>query len=157
MMFRMIGWIAAGAILAAACSGTGADEDSSRAETSAATATSAATVATLAPTSTEVTTTVEVTTTTEVATTTEATSMTSTSTTESPGEVNPPNVEAWWCDAFEAASGQDPAEFARGLADDFRHGYSDMPADTLEEGAEQAALVSCDPEYGQAVAEALVQ
>ena len=150
MMFRMIGWIAAGAILAAACSGTGADEDSSRAETSAATATSAATVATLAPTSTEVTTTVEVT------TTTEATSMTSTSTTESPGEVNPPNVEAWWCDAFEAASGQDPAEFARGLADDFRHGYSDMPADTLEEGAEQAALVSCDPEYGQAVAEALV-
>ncbi len=77
-------------------------------------------------------------------------------TTEPPGAVNPPDVEAWWCDAFEAAAGQDPAEFAHGLADDFRHGYTDMPADTLEEGAEQAALVSCDPEYGQAVAEAIV-
>lgn len=138
--------------MAAACSGTGADEDSSSAETSAAAATTAATVATLAPT-----TTISATTSTEATTTTGATSTTSTSTTESPGEVNPPDVEAWWCDAFEAASGQDPAEFARGLADDFRHGYSDMPADTLEEGAEQAALVSCDPEYGQAVAEALVQ
>ena len=58
-------------------------------------------------------------------------------TTEPPGEVNPPDVEAWWCGAFEAAAGQSPVDFAQGLADDFRHGYTDVPADTLEEGAEQ--------------------
>ena len=152
MMFRTISWIAAGAILAAACSGTGADGNSSNSETTAAAATTEPTATSVAST-----TTISATTSTEAATTTEATSTTSATTTELPGAVNPPDVEAWWCSAFETAAGRDPAEFARGLADDFRHGYTDMPADTLEEGAEQAALVSCDPEYGQAVAEALAQ
>jgi hypothetical protein len=152
MMFRAISWIAAAAILAAACSGTGADDDSSRSETTAAAATTETTATTVAST-----TTIPATTSSEAVTTTEAASTTSTTTTEPPVEVNPPDVEAWWCGAFEAAAGQSPVDFAQGLADDFRHGYTDMPAGTLEEGAEQVALVSCDPDYGRAVAEALVQ
>jgi len=72
-----------------------------------------------------------------------------------PIEVNPPDVEAWWCDAFERAGDQSPDDFALWLTDDFRHGYSTMPAESLEAGAHQAALVQCDPGYGQAVAEAL--
>jgi len=151
MMFRTVSWIAAGAILAAACSGSGADDDSSSSETTAAAATTETAATTVAST-----TTISATTSTKAVTTTEAASTTST-TTEPPGEVNPPDVEAWWCGAFEAAAGQSPVDFAQGLADDFRHGYTDMPAGTLEEGAEQVALVSCDPEYGRAVAEALVQ
>lgn len=92
-----------------------------------------------------------------IVTTTEGVSTTSTvATTVVPMEVNPPDVEAWWCAAFERAGDQSPDDFALGLTDDFRHGYSDMPAETLEIGAGQAALVQCDPGYGQAVAEALV-
>jgi hypothetical protein len=90
-----------------------------------------------------------------VATTPSTSSTSTTTTTEPPSEVNPPDVEAWWCNAFRDATAQSPADFAQGLADDFRHGYTDMPADYLDEAAVQAALVLCDPEYGRAVADAL--
>ena len=151
MTVKTVSWIAAVAIAVAACSGTGTEEGSSSLETTVAIAPTEATAPT-APT----TTTTSATTSTEAVTTTEAASTTSTATTtEPPGEVNPPDVEAWWCGAFDAATGQTPVDFAQGLADDFRHGYTDVPADTLEEAADQAALVSCDPEYGRAVADAL--
>ena len=151
MTVKTVSWIAAVAIVAAACSGTGTEEGSSSVETTVATSPTETTTPTAATT-----TTIPATTTTEAVTTTEAASTTSTATTtEPPGEVNPPDVEAWWCGAFDAAAGQSPIEFAQGLADDFRHGYTDMPAETLEEAADQAALVSCDPEHGRAVADAL--
>ena len=150
-MVKTFGWIAAVAIVAAACSGTGTEEGSSSVEATVATSPTETTAPTAATT-----TTIPATTTTEAVTTTESASTTSTvTTTEPPGEVNPPDVEAWWCGAFDAAAGQTPVDFAQGLADDFRHGYTDIPAETLEEAADQAALVSCDPEYGLAVADAL--
>lgn len=151
-MYRTISWIVAGTILVAACTGTDTEGDSPTSEATTVTTGVETTATTVAST-----TTVAETTSTEAVTTTVASSTTSTTTTEPPRDVNPPDVEAWWCDVFDAAAGQDPVEFAQGLADDFRHGYSDMPADTLEESAEQAALVSCDPEYGRAVAEALLR
>lgn len=150
-MIKTFSGIAAVAIVVAACSGTVTEEDSSSLETTVAitpTETTAPTAAT--------TTTIPATTSTEAVTTTEVASTTSTATTtEPPGDVNPPDVEAWWCGSFDAAAGQSPVDFAQGLADDFRHGYTDVPADTLEEAADQAALVSCDPEYGLVVAGAL--
>jgi hypothetical protein len=151
MMLKTFSWFAALAIVVAACSGTGTEEGSSSLETTFAIAPTETTAPTAATT-----TTISAATSTEVVTTTEAASTTSTATsTEPPGEVNPPDVEAWWCGTFDAAAGQGPVDFAQGLADDFRHGYTDVPADTLEEAANQAALTSCDPEYGRAVADAL--
>lgn len=152
-MYRTIRWIAAGAVVVAACSGTGTEGDSLGPVTTASAEGAETTATTLAST-----TTIAETTSTAAVTTADATSTTSTTTTTEPtAETNPLDVEAWWCDAFDVAAGQDAAAFAQAVADDFRHGYSDMPADTLEEGAEQAALVSCDPEYGRAVADALVR
>ncbi|MGB5169538.1 MAG: hypothetical protein WBN71_02060 [Acidimicrobiia bacterium] len=151
MMYRTIMWIAAVAILATSCSSTGADDDAPSSETTAAVASTETTTTTSVST-----TTISATTSTEAVATTEAPSRTSTTTTtEPPDEVNPPEVEAWWCDTFEVAAGQSPTDFAQGLEDDFRHGYSDVPADNLEDAADQAALVSCNPEYGKAVADAL--
>ena len=71
--------------------------------------------------------------------------------------MNPPEVEAWWCEAFAAAGDQSASDFAQALLDDFRHGYTSMPAETIVEGAEQAAIVQCDPEYGLAVAAGLTE
>lgn len=157
-MVKTFIWIAGVAIAVAACSGTGTEEGSSSPETTVAVAPSETTTPTGATTTTNsaTTTTNSATTSTAAVTTTEAVSTTSTvTTTELPGEVNSPAVEAWWCGAFDSAAGQSPVDFAQGLADDFRHGYTDVPADSLEEAADQAALVSCDPEYGRAVADAL--
>ena len=151
MMVKTFSWIAAVAIVVAACSGTGTEDASSSLETTVA----VAPTETTAPTA-ETTTTISAAPSTVAVTTTEAASTTSTATTtEPPLAVNPPDVEAWWCAAFDAAAGRSPVDFARGLADDFRHGYTDVPADTLEEAADQAKLVSCDPEYGRAVSDAL--
>jgi len=150
-MVKTFGWIAAVALVVAACSGSGIEEGSSSPETTVAIAPNETTAPTGATT-----TTISATTSTEAVPTTEAASTTSTATTtEPPLEVNPPDVEAWWCSAFDGAAGRSPVDFAQGLADDFRHGYTDVPADTLEEAADQAALVSCDPEYGRAVSDAL--
>jgi hypothetical protein len=151
MMVKTFSWIAAGAIVIAACSGTGTEEGSSNTDTTAASAATETTAPTPVPTTATPTTAP-----TELVTTTEPASTTSTTTTtEPPGEVNPPDVEAWWCSAFEVAAGQSPVDFAQALADDFRHGYSEVPADSLEEAADQAVLVACDPQYGRAVAAAL--
>jgi hypothetical protein len=150
-MVKTFSWIAAGAIMIAACSGTSTEESSSNSDTTATSAATETTVPALVSTTTTSTTAP-----TEPVTTTEPASTTSTTTTtEPPGEVNPPDVEAWWCSAFEAAAGQSPVDFASALADDFRHGYSEVPADSLEVAADQAVLVACDPEYGRAVAAAL--
>lgn len=149
-MVKTISWIAAGAIVIAACSGTATEEGSSSPATTAASPTTETTAPSAAST-----TTIPATTSTEAVTTTAEPTTSTTTTTEPPGDVNPADIETWWCGAFEAAAGRSPTEFAQGLADDFRHGYTDVPAESLEEVADQAALVLCDPEYGQAVAEAL--
>ena len=151
-MVKTFSWIAAGAIVIAACSGTGTEEGSSNTDTTAASAATETTSPTPVPTTTtSMTAPPEAVTTTEPALTTSTTTTTS----EPPGEVNPPDVESWWCSAFEVAAGQSPVDFAQALADDFRHGYSEVPAGSLEEAADQAVLVACDPEYGRAVAAAL--
>ena len=150
-MVKTFNWIAAGAIVIAACSASGTAEGSSTTDTTAASSATETAVPTPVPTTTTSTTAP-----TELVTTTEPASTTSTTTiTEPPGDVNPPDVEAWWCSAFEVAAGQSPVDFAKALADDFRHGYSEVPADSVEEAADQAVLVACDPEYGRAVAAAL--
>lgn len=151
----MIKWMrvmAAGSLLVAACSGSDAgDGTSTQAPAETPTTVLEATTPSSTTTAAAVTTTVPATTTTTVADTT------TTSTTVPPVDVNPPEVEAWWCDAFDAAGGQSATDFAQALLDDFRHGYSSMPAETIADGAEQAAIVQCDPEYGQAVAAVLVE
>ena len=153
MVAKTFTWIAALAVVMSACSSAGTEPGSSSPETTAAAPPIETSVSTTASTSTipPTTSTTSVTTTAAASTSSSTTSTTS----EPPGEVNPQDVETWWCDAFQDAAGQDPTDFARGLADDFRHGYADVPADTIEEAAGQAALVVCDPEYGRAVADAL--
>lgn len=155
MVAKTFMWIAALTIVMTGCSGAGTEEAPSSSETTADIAPTESSVPAVASTSTIPTTTSTVPVTTTAATSTSSSSSTTTSTTEPPQEANPQEVETWWCDAFQAAAGQSPTDFARGLADDFRHGYTDVPADTIEEAAGQAALVLCDPEYGRAVADAL--
>lgn len=161
MVAKTFMWIAALAMVMSACSSAGTGEVPSSSETTTAgvaptsgVAPTESSVSTMASTSSIPTTTSTVPVTTTAAASTSSSS-TTTSTTELPQEVNPQEVETWWCDAFRAAAGQDPTDFARALADDFRHGYTDVPADTIEEAATQAALVLCDPEYGREVADAL--
>jgi hypothetical protein len=154
MVAKTFTWMAALAVVMSACSSAGTEPGSSSPETTAAAPPTETSVSTTASTSTIPPTTSTVSVTTTAAVSTSSSSTTST-TSEPPKEVNPQDVETWWCDAFRAAAGQDPADFARGLTDDFRHGYTDVPADTIEEAAGQAALVVCDPEYGRAVADAL--
>lgn len=150
-MTRLIQAMAVAVLVVSACGGSdAAPEPSTELTSSTAASLPAPTPTTLAEaTEPSTSTTVVVTTTDDLATTSTVT------TTEAPIEVNAPDVEAWWCDAFDRAGDQSPEDFALGLSDDVRHGYSDMPAETLEDGAAQAALVQCDPGYGQAVAEAL--
>ena len=154
MMAKTLSCIAAVSIVVAACTGAGTEEGSSISETTRTVAPTEATAPTVTSTTTISATTSIAPVTTVVATSTTSTTSSST-TTEPPSEMNPPDVEAWWCGALREAGARNPADFAQGLADDFRHGYTDMPADTLEEAAGQAALVVCDPEYGRAVADAL--
>lgn len=150
-MTRLIQAMAVVVLVVSACGGSDAAQEPPTELTSptAASASTSTTTTLAAPTEPSTSTTVAVTTTDDLTTTSTVT------TTEAPIEMNAPDVEAWWCDAFDRAEGQSPEDFALGLSDDVRHGYSDMPAETLEDGAGQAALVQCDPGYGQAVAEAL--
>ena len=154
-MTRLIQTMAAAVLVISACGASDVAEAPSTQPTSS-TAVSLSGETTTRPPSATLPSTSTPTMTSVVVTTTYGLSTTSTvTTTVTPIEVNPPDVEAWWCDAFERAGDQNPDGFALWLTDDFRNGYSTMPAESLEAGANQAALVRCDPEYGQAVAEAL--
>ena len=90
--------------------------------------------------------------------TTTAVAEPSTTSSEPPTEVNPADVEAWWCAAMARAiaAGTAPQDFARNFDDELRHGYTEAPVETVEDAAGQLERLQCEPAFAEAVADALI-
>lgn len=154
-MTKAIGLLAALVLVAAACAASSEPEPTAEAGTSTS-GLAAATTTTIEPAPAPTSTSVAATTSTETPTTTVFTGSSTTTTLDA--ETNPPDVENWWCATIERATvaGLASEDLARDFDDEFRHGYSDAPVETIEEAVAQLGLVQCDPDYAKAIADALV-
>ena len=155
VMTKTIGLIAVLGLVVVGCSA--AAEPGPPAEATTGTPGLVTTTTTTAPTPTRETTSTSVETTTSTQAPTTTLVADSTTTTAVVAEMNPPDVETWWCTAIKgaAAAGTAPEDFARDFDDEFRHGYTDAPVETIGEAADQLGRVQCAPDYAAAVIAAL--